>query len=514
MAPPQYRRSGKYWFVGDGFVWDDWPEDCRMEPGRPHECSSRLLVFNPGGRTARVKVRFFHVDRSPTSIECRVGGGRIESIELATLPEVPHKQAFWIAVEADRPVLPQARHEDYSRWDPVPDAMIATAPYPGPLEDETSWIYPDCYQSAWAPSGRKGSWYERELVTILNPNEEPVKARVRYFLRQWDGGGEEEIEVPGKRVVALDVWERHPLLLGERNGPPVRVCGDYAMRIDATGPIVTQKARRCRWTGQPDIVGARSTMGFPLRGRGHRRWHYPGGAIVDRDILPREQNCDVTWNLLFIHNLDARQRARARIRFHREDGSVRESKEIVIPPLKSDLEWLHLEPWLGQHAPLNDPWAMTVTADRPVVPDVTCAEFEMWSQVCPGAMSAVNFYPGPLRDERVWWLGIGPQGGADHLNIEWQQGYHLFNPGRRKVEVELAFLGAGRVRTHAVEVPAGGVRRVESGEVDGLPLHEPFAVRATGDRPFCAQVFVRAFTRGLRPTRSMYAAMGVPVALR
>lgn len=140
-------------------------------------------------------------------------------------------------------------------------------------------------------------------------------------------------------------------------------------------------------------------------------------------------NCDVTWNLLFTHNIDETQKASATVTFHYSDEGATRSQPLEIPPLKSDLEWLHLKPWLGKHTRIDEPWAMTVTADRPVVPEVTCAEFEMWSQVCPGAMSAVNFYPGPLEEEKTWWLGIGQTGGADLMNTEWSQTYHLFNPG-------------------------------------------------------------------------------------
>lgn len=257
MTLPHYHRPGTLWYVSDGFIWDDLPASYRTEPGRPLECSSKLFVFNPQDEIADVRVRFYHVDRPPTAIERNVGPGRIESIELATLSEVPHKQSFWIALESNTPVFPQARHEDYTFWDPVPDAMVSVAPYPGPLEDEMRWIYPDCFQ------GGPKSWYEREMLTILNPHNQAVKARIRYLLRGRELGGEEEIDLPGERVVSLDVWERVPRLLGMKNGPSVRIIGDYAVRIDATGPIVTQITRRARWTGRPSIVGARSTMAFP-----------------------------------------------------------------------------------------------------------------------------------------------------------------------------------------------------------------------------------------------------------
>jgi hypothetical protein len=516
VVEPQYRRPGTLWYVGDGYIWDDLPTRYRRERGRPLECSSKLLIYNPQRKAARVSARFYHTDRPPTSVAVKVKPGRIETLELAALPEVPHRQSFWTVVEADVPVLPQARHEDFTFWDPVPDALISVAPYPGPLVDETSWVFPDCYQSV---EGR-GSWFEVETLSILNPARRPVEVKLRYLLRNRDGGGEEEVTIAAERVAQLNIWERFPRALGTKNGPPVCPLGDYAIRLDASGPVLPQITRRARWSGRPSVVGARSLMAFPLRKRDHRLWYYPGGLIVDRGILPRARpgqhplsQCDNTWNLLFINNLKEKGLARARVSFHKPDGTKLESPSLPIKPLKSILECLHGEPWLGKFTRVGEPFALTVTADGPVCPEVTCAEFEMWSQVCPGAMSGVNFYPGPLRTERCWWLGIGSAGGDDSLNPEWAQSYHFLNPGRSSLCVRLSFLGAGRTRMHEVDVPPGGVRVVDASQVRGLPVDRPFAVRAEGSGAFCAQTFVRAFTRGLAHTRSMYSLMGVPMTL-
>ncbi len=516
MTLPQYRRSGRLWYVSDGYIWDDLPACYRREGGRPLECSSKLFIYNPQSRTARVEARFYHVDRPPTSLRLSVKPGRIESIELAVLAEIPHKQSFWIEVASDVPVFPQARHEDFTFWDPVPDALVSVAPYPGPLRDETSWVLPDCYQSV---PGRS-SWYEVETLSILNPRKRRRTVRVRYLLRNRDGGGEEEIEIPGERVAQLNVWERYPQALGTKNGPPVCPLGDYAIRIDASGPVIPQITRRARWSGRPSIVGARSLMAFPLRKDRYRLWYYPGGLIVDRGVLPRARpdqhplsQCDNTWNLLFINNLDEKRTAQAKVKFHNPGGSSVESSSLPVKPLRAILECLHGEPWLGKFTRVGEPFAMTVSADGPVCPEVTCAEFEMWSQVCPGAMSAVNFYPGPLTNERRWWLGIGPVGGADTVNTEWSQSYHLFNPGRKPVTVQLSFMGLRRTRTHTVDVCPGGVRQVDVSEIKGLTVGTPFMVRADGDGAFCAQAFVRAFTRGLPHTRSIYSLMGVPMRL-
>ena len=159
---------------------------------------------------------------------------------------------------------------------------------------------------------------------------------------------------------------------------------------------------------------------------------------------------------------------------------------------------------------------MLAALGRPVVPEVCCAEFEMWSQVCPGAMTAVHFHPGPLREERTWWLGVGRAGGSDEINTGWSQTYYLFNPGKKAVQVIISFHGIGKAASklsRRVELPPGGVARIDSCQIPELPIGEPFAARAEGSASFCAQVFGRAFTRGLPHTRAMYSFIGVPMTL-
>jgi hypothetical protein len=445
---------------------------------------------------------------------------RIETLELAALPEIPHNQSFWIAVESDVPVLPQAMHQDFTGWDPVPDSLVAVAPYPGPLSDETTLVFPDCFNMAPHPPF---PWYEQETLTILNPNPQPVKVRVRYLLRSSDGGAEETIEIPAERVAQLDVWARGPRLMGEGRGAPVNLANsyEYVVHLDATGPIVAQTTRRARWAGRADIIGSRTTMGFPLRTRARRPWYYPGGEIVDYDVLPRPKpgdhplnQCDNAWNLLFLHNLDANTPAHAQAVFHQTDGRRTTSGPLEVPPLKSALHCLHAAPWLGEHTHVDAPFAMTVTADKPLLPSVCGAEFELWSQVMPGGMTATMFYPGPLSEEKTWWLGLGRAGGADDVNVEWTQSYHLFNPGKQTVRLTLSFLGLpGGALKHRLTLAPGAVARVHSSEIEGLPLHQPFAVCAEGDAPFCAQTFGRTFTRGLRPPRATYSFLGLPMNL-
>jgi hypothetical protein len=131
-------------------------------------------------------------------------------------------------------------------------------------------------------------------------------------------------------------------------------------------------------------------------------------------------------------------------------------------------------------------------------------------------MTAVNFYPGPLEDEQSWWLGLGQAGGSDEINTEWTQSYHLFNPGRKKIQVTLSFLGLrdqNQPVTHTLEIGPGAVAQLDAFQIEGLPIDQLFAVKAEGDGPFCAQLFARTFTRGLPHTRAMYSIIGLPMRL-
>jgi hypothetical protein len=396
----------------------------------------------------------------------------------------------------------------------VPDALVCVAPYPGPLEDEKSWMLVDCFQ------GDCGGWYERESITILNPGAEPATARVRYWFRS-GGGGEETVKIPPQRVAFLHGEDRFPRQIGVDGGPIVRLRWEYNVRVDADHPVIVQSTRRARWVGFPSIIGSRSTMGVPVRADWPEKWYYPGGEIVDYGLLPRPtaathalNQSDNTWNLLFVANPDGEHERQARLTIHKPGGQALSAKPMAVPPNRSVLQCLHAAPWLGPFTKIGEPFAMTVAGDGPLAPSVCGAEFEMWSQVCPGAMTAVNFYPGPLERETCWWLGIGHGGGADTNNLEWRQSYHLFNPTDRPVKGLLKFVSLGGPEVvHPFWLASGCVVRVNSAEVPGLPIGQPFAVKAVGDGPFCAQVFGRTFTRGLPHSRAMYSFLGVPMGL-
>jgi len=129
-----------------------------------------------------------------------------------------------------------------------------------------------------------------------------------------------------------------------------------------------------------------------------------------------------------VNNLSADRSVDASVTFSQVDGSSSSAVISDIPPLRSVMKWDLLE----GHVEGDAPYALTVSSADPITPSICGAEFETWSQVCPGAMTAVNFYPGPLTSESAWWLGIGQAGGRDDVNTEWVQTYYLFNPERHR----------------------------------------------------------------------------------
>jgi hypothetical protein len=162
---------------------------------------------------------------------------------------------------------------------------------------------------------------------------------------------------------------------------------------------------------------------------------------------------------------------------HKPDGSQITAPPILVPARKSILECLHGQPWLGSFTQVDEPFAMVVTAGRPVVPEMC---------------------------------------GADNANVAWLQSYHLFNPGSAPAQVTLTFLGqrggSGPVKL-TLDLGPGAVALADSSEVDGLPTSEPFVVRADSSVPICAQMFLRTFTRGLSAPRAMTSFKGVPMSL-
>lgn len=470
--------DGRLWYVGDGALGQG---------------QTRLFLFNPGEEVARVELRFYRERNAPQTFTREVPAGKVVESDVAELDGLPHGEPFWLVTESATPIFPQLRQAYFAANDPVPDALLSVAPYPGPLSNETTWIYPDCFV------GGAEHWFENETITILNPGRTSVMVRLTYLS---DGqAAVEEIGIPAQRMVALDAGARHPRLHGG-SGDDAGVGGNYALRIEADASVMTQMTRRARLLGASRIVGARSAIGFPLSDAPPRVWHYPGGY----DARPAPGGGE-PWNLLFLFNPDPVASVNAELIFHGTEGRRSTYPDFAIPPSTSDLRWLHH--WLGEYV-TREPWALTVHASGPLVAELTSAEFETRDDACPEAMTAVNLCAEPLAGRASQWLGIAPIGTSPEGGF-WHQHYALLNPGAEPASVTLSFQGlAGETRRHTLVIPSAAVARVDAGAIEGLPAGEPFAVRADAVRPLCAQTVVRVTAGEQSYTRAIHSFVGVP----
>jgi hypothetical protein len=498
--------TGRLWFVGEADLQSIMPASVRRADSSAPDVSSWLFIWNPGQETARVTVRAYSATTAPSGSAFEVEAQRLLSLDLAARSDLPRDQPFWLVVDADRPVFPQARHARHRPWDPVPDTLTMVMPHPGPLgPSDVAWIYPDGFQ------GGMESWEEREVITLLNPGTIQAHARIAYRFRDERPARIQEVVVPPERVLVVDVARA----FGDADAAEFTVRGDYAVLVTSDQPLMSQQGRRATWRGDAHVGGVRPLT--PIRvatAMQAREWYHAGGWVQPQAALPRDPYLDHTWQLLFTHNLDERSPRRVAIRVHDASGAVGAAEPVTVPPARSDLQWLHRAPWRGTLVPVEAPWALVLKPDGPIAPDLVAGEYEPWSQGMPGAMGATALVPGPLTRETEWWLGVAEHGGDDTRPVDWEAAWQVFNPGDQAVQVTFEFLGLpGDPRQHRVLVAPGAVARVTGHEVAGLPVGVPFVVRAVGDRPFVAHAWQRVWARGVPGTRALASAAGLPIAL-
>ncbi len=506
LAAAGSEPTGHLWFVGEADLRSIMPASVRRADGSAPDVSSQLFIWNPGQESAHVTVRAYSATALPSGTAYVVEGRRLLSVDLATQKDLPRAEPFWLVVEADRPVFPHARHARHRPWDPVPDTLIMVMPHPGPLGPaDVAWIYPDGFQ------GGTESWDERETLTLLNPGTTEAHARLACRFRDGRPARGRDVTVPPERVLVGDVSS----LFSEAGGATDDVRGDYAVLVTSDQPLVSRQTRRATWRGDAHVGGVRPLA--PIRvatAMQAREWYYAGGWVRPQPVLPRDPYLDLTWQLLFTHNLDERSPQRVAIRVHDAGGAVRIAEPIAVPPARSDLQWLHRAPWRGTLVPVEAPWALVLKSDGPIASDLVTAEYEPWSQAMPGAMGASALVPGSLTHESEWWLGVAEHGGDDASPADWEAAWQVFNPGDQPVQVTFEFLGvSGGPRQHRVLVAPGAVTRVTGDEVAGLPVGVPFVVRAVGDRPFVAHAWQRVWARGVPGTRALASAAGLPFTL-
>lgn len=510
LAPPSAvaPADGRRWYLGE---WWHRPADHNTKGGGARTVVS---VFNPQQATAHLALQLLCSGGLVISRALAVSGGELAEITSDDDGRPVREGSCWAVADADRPVLPFLRVEEYSEDPLVPDALVAAGPWPAPLPPAGEWIFADGFQ------GGTESWYEEETLSVLNPGPGPANVRVSFHRR---GGraappADHELQVPAGDVRLLQLStlrprERTPAAL------PISLLGDYAVRLRADRPVVAQQTRRAQRPRRAGVIGARSGLGFPVGSGTHRLWYYAGGEVRPSPP-PTHPWATTTWSLLFTHSLDARFSNRYHLVFHDEQGPVRQSWPLRVPPGVSDLRWLHARPFFGNYSTLGRPWAVTLKSAAAVVPLVSIAEFDPDAKATPGAMGVVSMHPGPLTTERTWWLGPMPIGrGADGA-ASWQATVFVFNPGTRSNTLSVStFLagadGKGPTTRTSIVLPAGAVRALDATQLASVGTNGQRATfRVEAETPVVVQATVRLLRMDSRPTRAMYSMLGFPLPLR
>lgn len=507
MTVTQSQRDGRQWWLGH-VLPPAGPISGADGCMRPVGGRCRLMVLNPRSHAVRATVTVLHPDREATGFDFTIAAQDISVVDLIERRVLVGGQVCGLWLTAEMPVLPQLVTEYCTFWQQTADAIVSVAPYAGPLIDETRWVLADCYQ------GGPPAWHEQETLTLANPSDEPVEAHLRFVFRGRSGWAGQTVRIKPRQMAVVELWRQLPTIEGRDDGLPVRLIGDYAIHVTSDRPILPQVSRLARWRGFETVVGARSELGQPLRDEAaERQWILPGGLIVDRGVQPRDQDCHLTWALLFAHNLVDRP-VRVRLTFHQADGRTTQAEPFEVAAGQTQLHWLHKPPFRDVHVPVDQPWSLVLEADGPVVGATTCAEFEMWSGQCPGAMSATHLLPGPVEAVGEQWLGLFEADAGPGHEQKLQQIFHVFNPGPRPATAVLHVVGQGEnAVTQTLKIPVGGVTMVDSDAVDGLVAGKPYAVCVTADAPVATHAHWRSFTRGQTPTRAMAGQLGMPIAL-
>ena len=273
MNPQQAAKTPRNpeWYSVEGIVFDRHAG--RETGGHPLAGAAWLSVLNPSDTEARATLTVYHEHRESTEHPFAVPPGQPLRLALHELPTVgPRNQQFALRVAADLPVFPQHTWAHYRPLRPIPEDMESIALYAGPLgAPHRRWIFPDLYQGL----DDDRVWYEKEVLSLLNPGDVDVDVEVTFYDGVWLGDANYRsapyertlrLSVPARRVLSVRMYDhaevpRHGSGL-VRPGNAHRFNMQRALRLDCSGPIVAQKTRRCQLQFDDTIVGEWTSLGI------------------------------------------------------------------------------------------------------------------------------------------------------------------------------------------------------------------------------------------------------------
>jgi len=497
--------SYKEWYSCDGLITDR--HDGREMEGHPMASAGYISVLNPSSvETAEVTITFYHQNVEPTYYSLKVPSQRTEVVEVHNIEASGERNKYYgLKVEGNIPIVAQHATYEYEAWNKVPEAMISVVMFPGPLTDETEWYFPD----SWMGGGGNMSWYEREAMTILNPNPEDAEVKVTFYL---DGKiGKEIFTVHGQRVYPLWLFDIEHL--GLANGK--RSMSQSSMRVTSDLPIVVQKTRKAYLQFDPTTQGMWTSFGIPahpdrLTDETYTEWFYPGGYVQDIGNYPKTDVNQLGWDLYFLFNPSADKVAHVDTMFYYESSEPKHL-EVSVEPLRHSLLWLHHEQF-REYTGLNQPYGVRMSSDIPVFPHWTRAEYESWGEWCPTAMFGVVPYRGPLTKETEWYYADGfVQDSESHplIQTEWVS---ILNPNSKKTDISVIIYTQSGIVEYKTEINAQSVKLIKMEELEIIPKGEKYGVCVKGSLPIVVQQTRRSLVKGGTPSsKSIFGTMAVPL---
>jgi hypothetical protein len=295
---------------------------------------------------------------------------------------------------------------------------------------------------------------------------------------------------------------------------------DFSVRVTSDVPVVPQKTRRAYVQWEQSVQGMWTSFGHPYslaarQATERRVWYYPGGYVQDVGAYPRDTPETPAWamltgwDLFFTFNPDPERTVRCTATFYRA-AEAAQSYHFDVEPHQQTLHWLH--DFKNRHLTgVNQPYAVQVESDGPLVPHFLRAEYESWSNCNPTAMYGVIPYEGPLHDETVWMFAEGFwQEREDHPWRE-QEWIAVFNPGAADADVTATFYTNDGPREHRFAVGASSVAVLRMEELGVVPSGAHYGVQIAGTQPIVVQQSRRTFVKGGPPTTvSTTATLAIP----
>jgi len=495
-------KSYKEWYSCDGLITDRHAG--REMEGHPMASAGYISVLNPNPvETADVTITFYHQNVEPTSVNLKVPPERTEVVEAHNVEASGHRNKYYgLKVEGSIPIAVQHTTCEYKAWDRVPEGMISVAMHPGPLDGETEWYFPD----AWMGGAGKMSWYERETLTILNPNPNDTEVTVTFYL---DGEtGIERFIVHGQRVYPIWLFDVEHLGLVNRK----RGMAQFSLKIESELPVVAQKTRKARLQFDPTTQGMWTSIGIPAHPAqgGYTEWFYPGGYVQDIGNYPKDDMNQLGWDLYFLFNPSPDKVAHIDTTFYYESSEPKHL-ESTVEPRRHSLMWLHHDQY-KEYTGRNKPYGVRISSDIPVFPHWTRGEYESWGEQCPTAMFGAVPYPGPLTNETEWYYADGfIQDSESHplIQTEWVS---ILNPNSEKTDITVVVYTSSGTVEHRTDVAAESVKLIRMEELEIVPQGEIYSVGVKSILPVVVHQTRRSLVKGGTPSsKSTFGTMAAVI---